>query len=234
MRRKCRSSRAGSISGSFGSKRERAEGELRDRFERDRVLDGAAGIGTPRERPVGTDEGGRHLEWVEPPRLDRLDDHLTRVRFVGPADLRRGQGARHGNRPVEMIGMGRAVAGELEPGLGPCGREGRMRVDDSADGFETAVEHEVGRCVGGGLEAAVDHLAARELDEDDRLGVELVVGHAARLDRHHPGVAIDLARVAEGERDEARLDDREVRVEDALAELDVVHDRRRYSPCARR
>ena len=121
-----------------------------------------------------TDEGGGQLERVELARLDRLDDHLARVRLVGPVDLRRGERARHGNRPVEMVGMGRAVAGELEPGLGPRGRVGRMRVDDAADALETAVEHEVRRCVGGRLAALrliTSPLAS--VDDDDRLRVEL-------------------------------------------------------------
>src|SRR6266487_3650060 len=90
---------------------------------------------------------------------------------------------------------------------------------DPADLPEGAVEHEVGRRVRGGSHGSLAHLAALEVDDDDRIRPELGVGDAARLDRHHPGFAVGGTGVAEREDDQAGLDDLPVRLEDALAQL---------------
>src|SRR4029453_169049 len=67
------------------------------------------------------------------------------------------------------------------------------------------------------------HLAALEVEDDHRLRPELAVRDAARLDRHHPGGAVDGARVAEGEDHQARLNDPPVRLEDPLSQLVERH-----------
>jgi hypothetical protein len=92
-----------------------------------------------------------------------------------------------------------------------------MRVDDPADLLERAVEHEVCRRVRGGPRGSLAHLTALEVDDDHRVRPELGVGDAARLDRQHPSRAVDGARVAEGEDDQARLHDLPIRLEDPLA-----------------
>ena len=84
---------------------------------------------------------------------------------------------------------------------------------------ERAVEGEVRRRVGGRPLRPGHDLAAREVDDRHVLRPERVVRDAARLDRHHAGLAVGGARVPEREDDEARVDEREVRGDDALAEL---------------
>src|SRR4029453_8115611 len=64
---------------------------------------------------------------------------------------------------------------------------------------------------------ALAPLAPLEVQDDHRLRLEHGVGDAARLDRHHPGRAVDRACVAEGEDDQAGLHDPLVRLEDPLA-----------------
>ena len=100
-------------------------------------------------------------------------------------------------------------------------------MDDAPDVEPGAVEDEVGGRVRRGPHPAVHHCAALEVDDGDLGGSEPVVGDAARLDRNHARVAVDGARVPEGEDDEPCAAERQVRLEDALAQLDVLHG---YSP----
>ena len=64
--------------------------------------------------------------------------------------------------------------------------------------------------------------AALDVDDGDRSGREPVVGDATRLDRDHARVAVDGARIPEGEDDEPCAAERHVRLEDALAQLSVL------------
>jgi hypothetical protein len=65
--------------------------------------------------------------------------------------------------------------------------------------------------------------AALDVDDGDRSGCESIVGDAARLDRDHARVAVDGARIPEGEDDEPCTAQGQVRLEDALARLCVLH-----------
>src|SRR5262249_21770583 len=96
-------------------------------------------------------------------------------------------------------------------------------VDHPADRREPAVQHEVGRGVRGWVQVALDDRPVLERHEDDVLRSERVVGHAAGLDRHDPGIPVDAARVAERERDEAGGDELAVGAADLLAEEGERH-----------
>ena len=86
----------------------------------------------------------------------------------------------------------------------------------------SAVEDEVRRRVRGGPRRRRRPRRSRGRRRTIVIGVEPVVGDAARLDRHHARRAVDGARVAEREGDEAGADEREVRRQDALAQLGVL------------
>lgn len=75
--------------------------------------------------------------------------------------------------------------------------------------------------------SAVEDCSGLEVDDDDRVGPERVVGDAARLDRHHARIAVGRARVSEGERDKTGIDKCAVRLADVLSELGVSHQRPR-------
>jgi hypothetical protein len=68
------------------------------------------------------------------------------------------------------------------------------------------------------------HGTALDVDDRDRADVSrLLVGDAARLDGDHARVAVDGARIAEGQDDKPCATKRQVRLEDALAQLCVLH-----------
>jgi hypothetical protein len=94
-------------------------------------------------------------------------------------------------------------------------------VDDSGHPREGPVEDEVGRRVRRGPERTLDDRTTIQVDDDHRVGTQPVVPDPARLDRHHAGVAVERAGVAEGEHDEPGAHDLAVGLERALAQLGV-------------
>ena len=72
-----------------------------------------------------------------------------------------------------------------------------------------------------GFAFAVDRFAGLERHEHDLVGLQIVVRHAARLDRKDAGVAIGDRQVAERPHDEARGGELEVGAAGALTQ---VHD----------
>ena len=101
---------------------------------------------------------------------------------------------------------------------------------DAADVAPRAVQGEVRRRVRGRPRVAVDDRPRREVDDGDIGGGEPFVGHAARLDRHDAGRAIDRARIAEREDDQPGAPECQVRLEHPLPQVGVLH----YSPPASR
>ena len=75
-------------------------------------------------------------------------------------------------------------------------------MDDAANLWEGEKQAPVGRRVRGRIELAFDALAL-EVDEHDVVRRQRVVGDAARLDGEDAALAVQRARVAEGEIDEA-------------------------------
>jgi vacuolar-type H+-ATPase subunit D/Vma8 len=95
-----------------------------------------------------------------------------------------------------------------------------MRMRDAADALERAVQLEMRRRVGRWAKA----LELRTVVEGDQryvLGVELPVLDAARLDRHHDGLAVHLAHVAEARVREALRGKLKIRSEYLVTELGV-------------
>ena len=78
------------------------------------------------------------------------------------------------------------------------------------------VQRQVGRRVGGRAQLALDDLPV-QIHDDHVRGPQLLVGDAARLDDHEPRGAVDAADVAEGQDDQAVLDEVEVGLPDLVA-----------------
>ncbi len=133
-----------------------------------------------------------------------IDDHLPGAAFVVLGHLALAQGPRDGHGTVKMVGVRRAQAGDLPPGLGEHRGVTAVRVHDAADRLESAVQDHVGGRVAGGFQLALHH-AAVQVHHDHALGLKLVVGYAAGLDDHQARGAIDAAGVAPGERHQAGL-----------------------------
>jgi hypothetical protein len=100
---------------------------------------------------------------------------------------------------------------------------------DPADVAERAVESEMRRGVGGGEQAA-DVRAVLDGDESDIVALEIGIGNAARLDRHHALHAVDAADVAEASVGEPARVECDVRLEDPPAELVERRPTDRRSP----
>ena len=214
-----------------GSHLSRAQRSGRHLLERDRVLDRLLRRVTPHERAVRGDENSGPVERLDVEADERLQDHLPGRPLVLTFDLRGGERARDGDGAVEVVCVCRPVAGDLVAGLRPCGGERRVRVNDAPHVEPGAIEDEVGGRVRRGPHLAVHHCAALDVDDGDLGGREPVVGDTARLDRDHARVAVDGARIPEGEDDEPCAAERHVRLEHAFAQLDVMHG---YSPPASR
>ena len=166
------------------------------------------------------DQHGRDRVRVEI--AEGAHDHFAGRLLVFAGDLLRRHVRRHRHGPVEIVGMGRAEAGDRPSRLRPGGRVFGMGVGDAADIGERLVEFQMGRQVGRGAQIAVDDPAV-EIGHDDLLRRQLLIGNAARLDRHQAVLARDAADVAEGENDHAAANQFEVRVEDFLAQVSEQH-----------
>ena len=105
---------------------------------------------------------------------------------------------------MKVVGVRRAQAGNLPPGLGEHRGVAAVRVHDAADGLEGAIQDQMGRRVAGGFQIALDH-AAVQVDDDHALRLKFVVGHAAGLDDDKALLAVDAAGIAPGERHQAGL-----------------------------
>ena len=116
--------------------------------------------------------------------------------------------------------MGRAHAAHALARLRERGRVLGVGVHDAA-ARERAVQLEVGGRVGGGAQVRVHDLAARQRDEHHVVRRHRLVRHAARLDRHEPGRAVDAGDVAERAHDEAAAREVQVRAVDRLAQRGV-------------
>ena len=119
---------------------------------------------------------------------------------------------------MELVGVRRPEAGDLAPRLGEHRRVRAVGVGDAADLGEGLVELDVRRRVRGRVEPALDDVAL-EVDEDDVVGLERVVGDAARLDGHDAPAPVDAADVAERQDDQPGLGQLEVGLEDGFLEF---------------
>ncbi len=182
------------------------------------VVDGLLGRLTPRERPVAGHQHHRGVERVARP--EGLEDLLPGLDLV--VALHRLVAHHRRARDVlgQVVGVGGAVDGDGPPRLRPAGGVGAVRVDDPGDAGEGAVEDEVGRRVGRGPELALDRLPL-EVEHDQVLDRQLLVGYAAGLDRHHPAGPVEFGGVAEGVDGEPAPRDLLVRRPGSLLQLPV-------------
>jgi hypothetical protein len=90
-------------------------------------------------------------------------------------------------------------------------------MDDSADPLEGAVQRQVRRRIGRRTAVSADDVAV-EVDDDQVVAVERVIGDPTRLDRDEPAGAVDAADVSPRQRYQAVRRKRQVRREDLVAE----------------
>src|SRR5436190_1560707 len=175
---------------------------------------------TRRPRAARSDEDRGQLTGIELGK--RLDDHGPGQPLVIVAAFLVAKGARARDGPREIVGVGRPEARNRATRLRPRRRPRRVGVCDAAHRLPGAVELEVRRRVRRRTQP-FDVAAVLEPDEGDVRGAELLIGHAARLDRQETGVAVDLADVAEAPVREAARREVDIRLEHPPAKL-VVHE----------
>ena len=163
------------------------------------------------------DERRRRLERVEVQAGERLDDDLAGVLLVLAFDLV-GVNARVTNtgqlNDRHALSRDTVSRDMLAPTrsqtANACERRRRSARTPGTGRDPSAYRTKAG--------LSIDDGAALQIDDHHRLRHEFLVGHPARLDRHHPGRAIGGAGIAEREDDKPRADDLAVRLEDALAQ----------------
>ena len=191
---------------------------LGDNLENLSVLDGLLGAWPPGERAVLLDEDGRHSIRVNAVLLERADDDLARVLFVGFFDFLLRQCICHGDIAVKRVGMRRAECFDRHTSLserdGPLG----MRVDDGLDVRECLVEHEMRHRVARRVHLAFDDMTL-EVDNDHVRRFKFLVRHTRRLDDKEVLLAVDARDIAPGERDDAELRQHHVGFIDFLLEF---------------
>ena len=111
------------------------------------------------------------------------------------------QYAQAGNGAVEIIRVGRAVAGDAAAGLGPAGRVRGVGMDHAAYFGESLVDLYMGGGVRGGLIVAFDDIAF-QVNNDHIIGGQFVIIHAAGLDGEEAGFPVDLTDIAPGKCDQ--------------------------------
>ena len=114
--------------------------------------------------------------------------------------------------------MGGAEYGDVALGLRERDRGGGVGVGDAADARKRQVEPAMGFAVDGGSQVPVHYPPVLEVDHDELLGGQVVVGHARGLDDIDAGVAVDAADVAPRQGGEPRARDRLVGAEHLVAE----------------
>jgi hypothetical protein len=198
--------------------RQRLDGHLRDRLADDRVLQRSPGILTPHERAVVGHQRTGNLHRVVAMRIERLDDDLAGVVLVVRGALSLGEIPRTPDRPVEGVRVGSAEHGDVALGLRERDRGGGVGVGDAADVAKRQVEPAVGFAVDGGSQVPLHDPPVLEVDHDELLGGQVVVGHARGLDDIDAGVAVDAADVAPRQGGEAHARNCLVSVEHLVAE----------------
>ncbi len=174
-------------------------GHLRNRLERNCVVQRFIRIAAPGEGTVTCDKHGGHHAVIECGKP--LDDHATRLEFIIRLHFLGRQNPRHGNVAVKMVRMGRSQAGNFAP----CLREHRgivtMGVCDPANRFKLAVEQYVRRRIAGGSQIALHDFSIQI--HDNHVGrIEFVVGNTARLNDDQPLAAINSTNISPGQRDQ--------------------------------
>ena len=198
--------------------RQRLDRHLSDRLADDRVLQRRSGILAPHERAVVGHQRTGNLRRVVADGIEQLDDDLAGVVLVVRGALSLGEIPRTADRPVEGVGVGGAEHRDVALGLRERDRGGGVGVGDAADAAKRQVEPAVGFAVDGGPQVPVHDPPVLEVDHDELLGGQVVVGHARGLDDIDAGVAVDAADVAPRQGGEPRARNRLVGVEHLVAE----------------
>ena len=167
-------------------------------------------------------EHRRNCQRIDAPSAERLGDDEAGVALVGFLDLLRRKLPGTGDGAVEVVGVGRAVAGEIQPRLRRGDGVARMGVHRAADAGEGIVKREMRRKVGGRAELAL-HDMARAVRDDHIAGLHIVIRYAARLDDNVFSVLRERGDVAPCEHDEAVFYQLEILFADSFLQI-FKHD----------
>ena len=86
-------------------------------------------------------------------------------------------------------------AGNVHPGLSPCGSERRVGMDNPSDRWKRLIQNKMCRCVGGRTERAFDYVPF-EVHYDNIFGAHLLVGDSARLYGDETFFPVDAGNIA--------------------------------------
>ena len=189
-----------------------------DLLQNDRVVDGLGRVPAPGEGAVAVADHGGDRHGIDAPVAEALHDGMPGVALVARVQLRLRQMAGAGDRPVEVVGVGGPVAGDLLAGLGPGDRVRAVGMDDAADLREGVIQDHVGQHIGGGVQRPLDPVAL-EVHDHQVLGLERFVVHAGGLDDEQAPLAVDAGDVAPGVGDETPARQLQIGLIDLLLEF---------------
>jgi len=173
------------------------------------VIDSLSRILTPRERTVILDQNGWRMHRIDVVATETVDDHHTRLLLVlGHLCLHHTVGAR--DAVVEVVGMSGTDVGDVLTGLRPCGGIGAVGVDDAAQFGELTIEHQVGGCIAGRVQFAIDDFARLEVYHHHIGSFHYVVVDTRRLDDYEAVFTVYARHIAPSEDHEVVLHEVEV------------------------
>ena len=141
------------------------------------------------------DDSG-NIERFISPFLDRLCDHFAGIQLIICLDFLFRQLSGAGNIPVEIIRMRGTQRRNRHPGLRIRDCMRAVRVRNTADRGEPAIQFQMCRCIGGWLIAAFDDLSCHEIHDDHIFRLHSVVLHPARLNNDIACLPVDLRHIA--------------------------------------
>ncbi len=144
----------------------------------------------------------RDLRRIQTALFKGFNNHLAGLILVLAVNLLNGHQSGTGDRAIEIVGVGGAPGGQIEPGLRPDRRMAGMGMHDPTDLRIAAIERQMGRGIGRRFFVAFNDLTAGDLYHHHIVGGHHLIFDAGRLNDHQLAHLIDRADVAPGKGDQ--------------------------------
>lgn len=155
------------------------------------------GVPAPGEGAVVPADDGGDVDGIDAPQPEGLHHHMPGVGLIVRLYLLLCQVSGTGDGAIEVVGVGRAISGDITARLRPRYRIGAVGVNDSADFREGVVQHDMGLCIRGGVQLPL-YLPALQIQHHQILGLQVLIAHPGGLDDKQPLLSVDAADISIG------------------------------------